>query len=593
MKKTILSMIEIGLLLTNILIVSGISTDIFVEKQIKKYYKTYEDILLFEFINENEDEINHNDFLLNDNENVDLLWDYPGEGKFVFSSYINNDTIPDILASSYALDGSNGEPIYEFEAGRVIYVGDIDGDNNDEIITYEDGKDYNYNTTIYCLDSANGQIKWSNFFNSSWAFHASMGDIIGDSNNEIILCLGDIGSRMNHYIYCLDGLTGDIIWKRWTDGYPYFCEVSDVNFDGINEIVASTDGRVNSQECIGYVYCLNKKGNELWNFSQEFGIFRHLLIDNLNDDNYMEILTEYLTVDSELICISGFNGSKKWAFNPDIPIGSIQSVRSAELIGDVPGKEIVFGSSVGVFCVNGRDDIPLDERELWYAGIENGLEHTIIMSLAIGDIDKDGLLDVATTTTSSGGNDPTSIYTLNGQDGLKIWGYDNWGNGWVNTGIICVDLTKDGFPEVVAKDYTPKKYGGNPHVCAFVTNYPPTPPIIGGPFYGKPYIEYEYTFTSMDPDGDDVCFFIDWGDGTYNNWSDFIPSKSNFTLNHTWRKKGTYIITAKAKDTKGYESEWATFKITIPRRKEIFVNSHFIRLLDSFPLLKQILSLFL
>jgi hypothetical protein len=46
------------------------------------------------------------------------------------------------------------------------------------------------------------------------------------------------------------------------------------------------------------------------------------------------------------------------------------------------------------------------------------------------------------------------------------------------------------------------------------TNQPPNPPTITGPAEGKVGTAYDYNFTAIDPDGDEVYYFIDWEDNT-------------------------------------------------------------------------------
>ncbi|MFX0202258.1 MAG: FG-GAP repeat domain-containing protein, partial [Candidatus Hodarchaeota archaeon] len=53
---------------------------------------------------------------------------------------------------------------------------------------------------------------------------------------------------------------------------------------------------------------------------------------------------------------------------------------------------------------------------------------------------------------------------------------------------------------------------------------PPNPPIIDGPPSGKAGNPYTYTFTSTDPDGDDVSYYIKWGDGEITDWTAFQAS---------------------------------------------------------------------
>ena len=107
-------------------------------------------------------------------------------------------------------------------------------------------------------------------------------------------------------------------------------------------------------------------------------------------------------------------------------------------------------------------------------------------------------------------------------------------------------------------------------------NTPPEAPIIDGPTNGVVDISYNYTFNSIDPDGDQVYYYILWGDGHVETWEGPYPSGVDFEISHTYSKQGTFTIEAKAKDSSGCESGWTTLDVIIPREK---TNSHSIRLL--------------
>ncbi len=98
-------------------------------------------------------------------------------------------------------------------------------------------------------------------------------------------------------------------------------------------------------------------------------------------------------------------------------------------------------------------------------------------------------------------------------------------------------------------------------------NPPSAPQIWGPPRHGKPVLKsllgkllprpllkpgtlYNFIFNSIDPDGDQVRYIIDWGDAT-SNITDFYPSGTNVTLLHTWNYKGVYTIRARAQDSTG------------------------------------------
>ena len=121
-------------------------------------------------------------------------------------------------------------------------------------------------------------------------------------------------------------------------------------------------------------------------------------------------------------------------------------------------------------------------------------------------------------------------------------------------------------------------------------NYEPVPPIITGPTDGKAGILYSYNVTSLDPDGDQILFYVDWGDGDIEDWFGPYASGELVTLNHTWDEKDTYIIRVKARDVYGAVSQWTTLDVTMPISKTL-LHTLFINLLNRFPLLLRFLFL--
>ncbi len=95
-------------------------------------------------------------------------------------------------------------------------------------------------------------------------------------------------------------------------------------------------------------------------------------------------------------------------------------------------------------------------------------------------------------------------------------------------------------------------------------NQPPNPPTITGPAKAKTNVPTTYNFTTTDPEGSNVSYYIDWGDHTNSSWIGPYPSGQTITQTHTWTTKGTYIIKAKAKDRNGSESDWGTLSVKTP-----------------------------
>jgi hypothetical protein len=128
----------------------------------------------------------------------------------------------------------------------------------------------------------------------------------------------------------------------------------------------------------------------------------------------------------------------------------------------------------------------------------------------------------------------------------------------------------------------------------FNTNNPPEQPSITGNTNGKVGTSYTYTFSSIDPDEDNISeYIIDWGDNTsLENITGPFASGEEVQANHIWTSEDTYIIKAKAIDIYGGESEWAVFTVTIPRNKAVTnIHMFLLRLLKRFPLLERLFKM--
>jgi hypothetical protein len=123
---------------------------------------------------------------------------------------------------------------------------------------------------------------------------------------------------------------------------------------------------------------------------------------------------------------------------------------------------------------------------------------------------------------------------------------------------------------------------------------PPNAPIIDGqinPEYGQ---IYEYTFTTIDQNEDDIFLYVDWGEYySVGEWFGPYSSGEEVILAHTWSSKGDKIIKAKAKDIYGLESEWGYLEVAVPVNQPVpnQQNSQQNILLMVFQLLHQMLNL--
>jgi hypothetical protein len=131
------------------------------------------------------------------------------------------------------------------------------------------------------------------------------------------------------------------------------------------------------------------------------------------------------------------------------------------------------------------------------------------------------------------------------------------------------------------------KWSGSAYV--FTKDLPPSAPEIDGPS-GVPPGTYEWTFKSIDPDGDDVKYYIDWGDGKAEETA-FHASGEEVTISHTYTSQGDYIISSCAEDIYGAVGPVGTNPVLIPRSTQQSKNPLILRLLEQFPLLERLLNL--
>jgi len=125
---------------------------------------------------------------------------------------------------------------------------------------------------------------------------------------------------------------------------------------------------------------------------------------------------------------------------------------------------------------------------------------------------------------------------------------------------------------------------GNPDISManVAENEPPTVPEIDGPNRGVTGIEYCWTFQSIDDEGENIMYTIDWDDGNVTE-TECIPPNSSIELCHTYTEKGYFNIKAKAKEcTLGQESEWSYPFLFIVPRERISTSSILLKLLERF-----------
>ncbi|UCF49381.1 MAG: hypothetical protein JSU91_06440 [Thermoplasmatales archaeon] len=89
-------------------------------------------------------------------------------------------------------------------------------------------------------------------------------------------------------------------------------------------------------------------------------------------------------------------------------------------------------------------------------------------------------------------------------------------------------------------------------------NYiPEIPSTPFGPTLGNVGEELEYVTTTFEPDGDDLYYWFDWGNGNNSGWVGPFEASEIANASYIWSESGDYTIKVKAKDEYGYESKWS------------------------------------
>jgi hypothetical protein len=116
--------------------------------------------------------------------------------------------------------------------------------------------------------------------------------------------------------------------------------------------------------------------------------------------------------------------------------------------------------------------------------------------------------------------------------------------------------------------------------------YTPDRPL--GPSSGKPNIEYSFSSSTMDPQGDYLFYLFNWGDGHDSGWLGPFNSGETCEATYYWESQGNYEIKVKAKDIYESESDWSdSLVVSMPKNKSItHFKPCFFRFINCFPILE-------
>jgi outer membrane protein assembly factor BamB len=390
--------------------------------------------------------------------------------------------------------------------------------------------------------------------------------------------IGDDGtiyiSSMDKYIYAMNP-NGTLRWRFKTGHYV----------KGPASI--ADDGTIYFGSCDGYLYALYPNGTMKWQSSVGSGTETNPSIANDG--------TIYVGGDA-LYAVYPNNGTRKWTFNlgsnrhihqsspaisadGTIYIGVNVGDRGAEILSVNPDGTEKWRKWVGDLeaqsspCIGSDGTVYVGSSSMTQTGASYGYLHAFGRGELIADAGGpyNALIneDIQFSSTIWGGIPPYEYLWDFGDGDTSV--DDNPVHSYPVQGNYSITLTVTDAENNVSVDTT----------MAYVRS-PPSTPDIDGPASGHFGEEYDYTFTAVDPESDDIWYYVDWGDDSSSGWLGPYNSGEAITLSHIWMEEDTYTLRCRAKDTLGGVSEWGTLELTMP------VNQHSY----SFPLLQRFLERF-
>ena len=396
-----------------------------------------------------------------------------------------------------------------------------------------------FDRSFICLDAFNGDTLWSK-------------SLPGGTGGSPAIYKGKVyQAALLNYTYCWDALTGELIWKSTDLKYGW---VSSLAIHDDKLYVTKMRDMTDS-----ILYCLDvEDGTEIWKKDFSPG-------DEKTGQSAPVVYEGKIYIGSGkcniIYCLNGDNGSVIWSKDVE---GRVDS--TAAVVND----KVYIGGNKKLWCLNANNGSEIwsytNNVEVWDASpsVANGKVYFSCKGVKCLDAETGEMIWNASITIGSSefptvckdriyfnSRNNCTVFCLDADNGEILWSKELY-HGRVPITPAAVSY---GRVYISGGDYFNSIF----RCYGFIdleSKHPMTP-TMDGPTSGFSGEEINYTFFSIDPDGDNLMYKVNWGEGS-SYWYGPFPSGVNAIISHSWSLAGNYSITAKARDVNLKESKWST-----------------------------------
>ena len=410
--------------------------------------------------------------------------------------------ITSIGRAVHCLDAITGSPIF-------VTHSQYKGNNKESPPIVADDKVYTTSRNrIYCFYSSNGSFIWGHTYSTMSPLSIADGKVYFDG-------------EYHGNVYCLNADNGSFIWSYDTDGQT-------------KSSISIADGKVYvGCNFHGNVYCLNAdNGSFIWSYDTGDSIMDYI-------DSPLSIADDKVYVGSsglhngKLYCLNATTGEQNWY---------------------IPMVGLVFSSAIvdGKIYVSAGDNVNYAQVYC----IDAGATPPTPNQPPIGptSVNVGGSVDVIYYTDNAPGED-TYFY-------LFDWGDGN-NSGWKDSPVAGYDWPMGGVFDVKVQVKTEcgsvvlKSDWSDP--LEVTVNDAPYIIDMDGPTHGPIGINHSFIVELTDPEGDDIFFFVDWGDGNNSGWlGPFSDDTVEVEIVHQWSYLDSFPIRIETRDDIGAQHGYIT-----------------------------------